>query len=66
MLNHHAGRCGKGPQARARSLHQFWGPGLGPFSAPPEGLLSNFESTLIYGSFIFHLLAKFLKLLFSI
>jgi len=41
---------GPGPKigaGRVRSLHQLLSPGAGPFSTPPEGLLSNFENMFI-------------------
>ena len=47
---------GTGPQNwrrnRAQGPRQFWGPGLGPFSTPLQGLLSNFWRMFIQFSCI--------------
>jgi len=78
LLNNPSGRVLKGTKpgpkkscgcwARVRSLRQLLSPcpGLGPLSTPPERWLTKFESISLKASCMFHLLAKSLKLLFSI
>jgi len=59
-------KIGPGPVTGSGPCAKSSGPGLGPFSTQPEGLLSNFECIVIQSSFNLHLLVKLLKVLFSI